>query len=38
MLQICEKTMIYNTNKDLVSDDVFAKFGLILSIRSEDVE
>ena len=32
------KTMIYNTNIDLVSDDVFAKFGLILSIHSEDVE
>ena len=26
------KTMIYNTNIDLVNDDVYTKFGLILSI------
>ena len=38
LLQICEKTMIYNTNVDLVNDDVYAKFGLILSIRSQDIE
>ena len=28
------KTKIYNTNIDLVNDNVFTKFGLILSIRS----
>ena len=28
------KTKIYNTNVDLVNDNVFTKFGLILSIRS----
>ena len=32
------KTTIYNTNIDLVKDDVYAKFGLILSIRSQDIE
>ena len=32
------KTIIYNTNIDLVNDDVFTKFGLILSIRSQDIE
>ena len=31
------KTMIYNTNVDLVNDDVYIKFGLILSIRSQDI-
>ena len=31
LLQICEKTTIYNTNVDLVNDDVYTKFGLILS-------
>ena len=30
-------TMIYNTNIDLVKNDVYTKFGLILSIRSQDV-
>ena len=29
---------IYNTNVDLVNDDVYTKFGLILSIRSQDIE
>ena len=40
MLQICEKTTIYNTNVDLVNDDVYTKFGHydILSIRSQDIE
>ena len=38
MLQICKKTKIYKTNKDLVNDNVFTKFGLILSIRSQDIE
>ena len=31
-------TIIYNTNIDLVNDDVYTKFGLILSIRSQDIE
>ena len=33
-----QKTKIYDTNIDLVNDNVFTKFGLILSIRSEDIE
>ena len=32
------KTKIYNNNVDLVNDNVFTKFGLILSIRSQDIE
>ena len=32
------KTTIYNTNIDLVNNDVYAKFGLTLSIRSQDIE
>ena len=32
------KTKIYNTNVDLVNDNVFTEFGLILSIRSRDIE
>ena len=32
------KTKIYNINVDLVNDNVFTKFGLILSIRSQDIE
>ena len=32
------KTIIYDTNIDLVNDDVYTKFGLILSIRSQDIE
>ena len=32
------KTKIYNANVDLVNDNVFTKFGLILSIRSQDIE
>ena len=32
------KTRIYNTNVDLVTYNVFTKFGLILSIRSQDIE
>ena len=32
------KTKIYNTNVDLVNDDVYTKFGLILSICSQDIE
>ena len=38
LLQICRKTKIYNTNIDLVNDNVFTNFGLILSIRSQDIE
>ena len=33
-----QKTKIYTTNIDLVNDNVFTKFGLILSIRSKDIE
>ena len=32
-----QKTMIFNTNVDLVNDDVYTKFGLILSIHSQDI-
>ena len=32
------KTKIYNINVDLVNDNVFTKFGHILSIRSQDIE
>ena len=32
------KTMIYNTNIDLVNDNVFTKFGLNRSIRFQDIE
>ena len=32
------KTKIYDTNADLVNDDVYTKFGLNLSIRSQDME
>ena len=32
------KTKIYNTNVNLVNDNQFTKFGLILSIRSQDIE
>ena len=32
------KTKIYNINVDLVDDNVFTKFGLILSMRSQDIE
>ena len=32
------KTKIYNTNIYLVNDNVFTKFGLILSIRSQDIK
>ena len=38
MLQICEKQRFYNTNLDLVTDNVYTNFGLILSIRSQDIE
>ena len=32
------KTMIYNTNIDLVNDNVYSKFGLNRSIRFQDIE
>ena len=32
------KTTIYNINVDLDDDDVYTKFGLILSICSQDIE
>ena len=32
------KTMIYNTNVDLVNDNVNTKFGLNRSIRLQDIE
>ena len=31
------KTKIHNTNLDLVTDNVYTNFGLILSIRSQDI-
>ena len=33
-----QKTTIYFTNVDLVTDNVNTNFGLILSIRSQDIE
>ena len=33
-----QKTKIYNTNLDLVTDNVNTNFGLILSIHSQDIE
>ena len=33
-----QKTMIYNTNVDLVNDNVHTKFGLNRSIRFRDIE
>ena len=32
------KTKLYNTNVELVNDNVCTKFGLNLSIRSQDIE
>ena len=32
------KTTIYFTNVDPVNDEVYTKFGLILSISSQDIE
>ena len=32
------KTMIYNTNVDLVNDNVYTKFGLNRSILFQDIE
>ena len=36
--EISKFACIYNTNVDLVNDDVYTKFGLILSILSQDIE
>ena len=33
-----KKTTFYNTNVDLVNDEVYTKVGLILSIHSQDIE
>ena len=33
-----QSTTIYNTNIDLVNDDVYTKFGLILSFHSQGIE
>ena len=33
-----QKTKIYNTYADLVNDNVYTKFGLNLSIRSQEIE
>ena len=38
VVNLQKKSKIYNTNIDLVNDNVFTKFGLILSIRSQDIE
>ena len=35
---IFRKTKIYNTNLDLVTDNMYTNFGLILSFRSQDIE
>ena len=32
------KMTIYNTNLDLVHDNVYTKFGWILSIHSQDID
>ena len=32
-----QKTIIYHSNIDLVNDNVYTKFGLNLSIRSQDI-
>ena len=32
------KTKIYNTKVGLVTDNVYTNFGLILSIRSQDIK
>ena len=34
VVNLKKKSTIYNTNVDLVKEDVYTKFGLILSIRS----
>ena len=38
LLQNLWKIMFYNSNVDFVHDDVYTKFGKILSIYSQDIE
>ena len=38
LTSIKDSNSVYNTNIDLVSDNVFTKFGHILSIRSQNIE
>ena len=38
LLKICEKTKIYITNVDPVNDNIYTKFGLNISILSQDIE
>ena len=33
-----QKTMIYDTNIDLVNDNLYTKFGVNRSIRFQDIE
>ena len=33
-----QKMRLYNANLDLVNDNVYTKFGQILSIRFQDIE
>ena len=33
-----QKMMLYNPNLDLLNDNVYTKFGHILSIRSQNIE
>ena len=33
-----QKMTIYDTNVDLVNDNVYTKFGYVLSIYSQDIE
>ena len=37
-LECLRKTKTYNTNVDLVDDNVYTKFGLNRSIRSQEIE
>ena len=38
VVNLQKKKKIYNTNVDLVNDNVYTKFGLNLSIPSQDME
>ena len=38
LMQICKKKMVYIFNVDLVNDNEYTKYSLILSIRSQDIE
>ena len=37
-MKLYKKTTIYNPNVDLVNDNVYTKFFLDKSIRSQDIE